>query len=277
MNSVSSEDANFVKDVIQSEESYSVRSSESFGLKWLFNEEDNNEKGNKKRNRKRQLISEEFSSSEETSGKLEIKKKRPNYFIALRISDDKIHEVVKTFQNDLIKENSKLKAALISPSTLHITIAVMYLDATQLNIAHNALEECSKDIITALKNVDFKLTFCGVGNFGNKVIFADIKTKEQIECLRKINSIITQSFEKNELFINVEKEYYPHLTLLKLSKNKSLKKSGIRKVNRHLYLPWINSIFGEETIKNLYLCSMQGMKEDDGFYECIATVSVNHE
>ena len=203
---------------------------------------------------------------------VKIKKKRPNHFLAIRVSDPTIHLAVKGFQDTVLKESEKLKPALIPLISLHITIAVMYLDETTVKIAQEYSKKCKNKINEALKTVNFKLIFRGVGNFRNEVVFAKLQEKEHIECLKTIYNVLMVEFEESGISFSDKKKYNPHLTLLKLSRKISLRKNGIRKVEESVYDEWLDSYFGEEIVKNLHLCSMQGAKEKDGFYGCLATI-----
>ena len=245
---------------------------ESYGLEWLFGEKHIGNRKNK-RNNKRRMIDYDISQSEDEMIEVKVKKKRPNHFLAIRVSDPTIHLAVKGFQDTLLKENEKLKPALIPLISLHITIAVMYLDETAIKIAQESLEKCKDKISEALKTVNFKLIFSGVGNFRNEVVFAKLQEKEHIECLKTIYNVLMVEFEESGISFSDKKEYSPHLTLLKLSRKSSLRKKGIKKVEESVYDEWLDLYFGEEVVKNLYLCSMQGTKEKDGFYGCLTTIT----
>lgn len=252
------------------------KEDESYGLDWLFGDKNVTEKKNKRKNRKKRMINYDNSESgeDESNKETKHKKKRPNHFVAIRVSDAAIHLSIKAFQDTVLKENEKLKPALIPLISLHITMAVMHLDEATIKIAQDALEKCKGKINEALKAVNFKLTFGGVGNFSNEIVFAKLQEKEQIECLKTINSIVADTFEEDGICLTDKKEYNPHLTLLKLSRKKSLRKNGIKKVEEGIYASWLDSYFGEESVTNVHLCSMQsGAKESDGFYKCVSTIT----
>jgi 2'-5' RNA ligase len=251
------------------------KEDESYGLEWLFSEKNIGDKKNKSKSRKRKMVNYDICESEE-DGRIEeikIKKKRPNHFVAIRVSDPAIHLAIKGFQDAVLKENEKLKPALIPLLSLHITMAVMHLDETTIKIAQDALEKCKDEISRALQAVDHKLIFSGVGNFNNQIVFTKLQEKEQIDCLKTINSVVTAIFEEDGICLADKREYNPHLTLLKLSRKSSLRKNGIKKVEENVYASWLDSYFGEELVKNVHLCSMQGAKEDDGFYKCLSTIT----
>lgn len=255
-----------------------IKKDGSYGLEWLFSEKHDNDKRCKHNKRKRRKMDYDKSESEDDyrDEVIKEKRKRPNHFVAIRVLDSKIHLATKEFQKIVLKENEKLKPALIPLISLHITMAVMHLDDSMLEIAKDSLEICKDKITEALADVDFRLTFHGVGNFKNQVVFAKIQEKEQIKCIKTINSMITEVFEKNGICLSDKKEYNPHLTLMKLSRKSSLRKNGIRKVEEKSYAPLIDLYFGDEIVKNVYLCSMHGDKEDDGFYKCLSSITFSN-
>ena len=210
---------------------------------------------------KRKRESEKGGRTEE----IKIQKKRPNHFVAIRVSDPAIHLAIKGFQDAVLKENEKLKPALIPLLSLHITMAVMHLDETTIKIAQDALEKCKDEISRALQAVNHKLIFSGVGNFNNQIVFAKLLKKQQIDCLKNINSVIKKAFEEDEICLTDKKEYNPHLTLL--IEKRSFRKDEIEK----RYESYLDKYFGEESVKKVHLYRM-GPKED-GSYECVSTIT----
>jgi A-kinase anchor protein 7 len=216
--------------------------------------------------RRRQSIKENVNQKrvEARTEEIKIQKKRPNHFVAIRVSDPAIHLAIKGFQDAVLKENEKLKPALIPLLSLHITMAVMHLDETTIKIAQDALEKCKDEISRALQAVDHKLIFSGVGNFNNQIVFAKLLEKQQIDCLKNINSVIKKAFEEDEICLTDKKEYNPHLTLIK---KRSFRKDEIKKI----YESYLDKCFGEESVKKVHLYRM-GPKED-GSYECVSTIT----
>ena len=255
--------------------------NESFGLELLFNEEskvNENKRRARKRNKYEMIQDPEKNivsdlDESKVTGKTTVKCKRPNHFVAIRVSNPEIQSVVENFQASLLQEDPNLKPALIPLPSLHLTMAVMHLDKAMTVVAKSALQKCKVKISQILDTVHFKLKFVGIGNFRNEVVFAKIEEKH-LECLKSINDVITAAFEDEGICTSDKKGWKPHLTLLKLSRKRSLRKKGIRKVNEDSYTSWNDSYFGEEVVKNVHLCSMFETKEQDGFYKCIETISL---
>ena len=68
------------------------------------------------------------------------------------------------------------------------------------------------------------------------------------------------------------KDYFPHMTLMKLSR---LWRSGMRRtvkvksIDPALYAEWVNSEFGSTAVRDIQLLEM-ARKEADGFYKCLS-------
>lgn len=251
--------------------------SESFGLELLFDEANEGRRKRRKRKKYEKIQTPEcndITSELDESGKVTVKRKRPNHFIAIRVSSAEIQSAAEKFQMFLLQEDANLKPALIPLPSLHLTMAVMHLDKAMTEVAKGALQKCKVKIMQILKSIHFKIQFVGVGNFRNEVVFVKIEEEKYLECLKSINDVIIATFENEGICMIDEKEWKPHLTLLKLSRKSSLRKKGIRKVNEDSYTSWTNSYFGEELVNNVHLCSMFEPKEQDGFYKCIETISL---
>ncbi len=57
-------------------------------------------------------------------------KPRPNFFLAVRVHDERLVQQVKAVQDKLmalIGDNHQLKNCFINPSKLHITLFVLYI------------------------------------------------------------------------------------------------------------------------------------------------------
>ena len=248
-----------------------ITQNDSLGLELLFSDRNLVNEDRLKKRRKRKMVATELDENDE-DGTGAVIKDKPNHFVAIRVSNAKIHSSVKDFQASLLKENAKIKPALIPLSSLHITMAVMHLDESSTEIARSALEKCKVKILPILNGVDLKLKFVGVGNFKHEVVFAKVEKGRNLESLNSVYEIITATFEEEGICVSRDKEWKPHLTLLKLSRKPALRRKGIRKVNDDNYASWMDFYFGEELVENLYLCSMFEQKEKDGFYKCVADI-----
>jgi 2'-5' RNA ligase len=63
-----------------------------------------------------------------------------------------------------------------------------------------------------------------------------------------------------------DKNFTPHMTLMKLSKSKDLFKKGIKKIDQSIYTQLKENPFGVEHVDKIHLCSITE-KDSDGFYK----------
>lgn len=64
-----------------------------------------------------------------------------------------------------------------------------------------------------------------------------------------------------------EKNFTPHMTLMKLSKAKHLYKKGIKKINKENYEHLSELHFGVEPVELIHLCSIREKEPDGSFYK----------
>lgn len=118
------------------------------------------------------------------------------------------------------------------------------------------------------------MTFSGLGHFNHQVLYAKLCGGEQMEVLKSVVNIVRETFTKEGIPSMDSREFSPHLTVMKLSRNPTLRRKGIKKIPEESYASWVDMSFGEEPVNAVHLCSMN-KKEKDGFYKCEATVTFN--
>ena len=198
----------------------------------------------------------------------------PNYFLAIRVSNPQIHSGIKIVQDSITTHTEKLTPALIPLATLHLTIMVMHLeDDEQIQKATEVLKQCRTSLEPILRDNALRLTFSGLDHFGHQVLYAKLFGEEEMEALKSVVNIVRETFTKEGIPSTDSREFSPHLTVMKLSRNPKLRRNGIKKIPVESYASWVDMSFGEEPVNALHLCAMNQKKEKDGFYKCVATVT----
>ncbi|XP_062857866.1 A-kinase anchor protein 7-like isoform X2 [Trichomycterus rosablanca] len=228
--------------------------------------------GKTKRKRKEKGQDEE----EEDRGK-EKKKKgspRPNYFVSIPITNQKIKQGVEEVQAEVLQKEPRLSRALIPIGTLHITVLVTHL-ATQeeINAAALALEEMQSTLTSLVGGRSLVLPFRGIGHFRQEVAFIQIEDGEHLDTLTHIADSVRRAFDEKGIPIADQKAFTPHLTFIKLSRAPTLRRKGIKKLDPGLYGEFEQKIFGQENVCRLDLCSMLKKKDADGYYHREKTVT----
>ncbi|GAB1598563.1 uncharacterized protein LOC115212386 [Argonauta hians] len=193
---------------------------------------------------------------------------RPNFFVALRITDEEILKKVVWMQEEILQNEPKYFECLVPPVCLHVTLCMLRLDHTH-QIA---------DATTLLKNIHSELseTIAGsepikirnVSHFSNRVVYGCIEIPEQLTHLvQKLKCY----FLENNFLLDTDSPFTPHMTLMKLTRQVS-NMIGSNQFNPSIYEQYINCDFGVQIVDNLYLCSTEKTRQEDGFY--ISTIKL---
>ncbi|EFX73206.1 hypothetical protein DAPPUDRAFT_325475 [Daphnia pulex] len=189
---------------------------------------------------------------------------RANHFFAVQISDCQIVEAVHNVHRTILEQEPELSSALVSPSTLHITLAVAHLSSPEDLV----LEETVRVFSTSrLQTQQLDLHLEQVGHFDNKVIYASVKEEsEGTEHLNHLSKSLRERCQKAGLTLIDGDRFTPHVTLLKLSKDPRLNRKGIKAVASHLYEKHVDCVFGRQVVESVQLLSMTDPKDEKGYY-----------
>ncbi|NXY14233.1 AKA7G protein, partial [Atrichornis clamosus] len=207
-----------------------------------------------------------------------VSKKRPqeppNYFVAIPITDDQILDRIEDVQELIFSKEPDLSRALLPVQTMHITILVAHLGTDEeVKKAVLALKQSKTKLEDILQGKDLKLTFHGIGEFNNRVLYVKM-LEEDLKMLSRIAEAVEECFMEMNLDISGSKCFKPHLTFLKLSKVSRLRRKGFRKTCLDLYKEYEDSYFGTEVLSRIDLCAMRKKKQESGYYYCECSINV---
>ncbi|KAM6210853.1 uncharacterized protein WM294_001162 isoform 2-T2 [Sarcoramphus papa] len=208
----------------------------------------------------------------------EVSKKRPqetpNYFVAIPITDDQILDRIEDVQELIFTKEPDLLRALLPVQTMHLTIIVAHLGTEEeVKKAVLALKQSKTKVEAILQGKDLNMTFHGIGQFNNQVIYVKMSEEDQ-KMLSRIAEAVEECFIEMNLDISGSKDFKPHLTFLKLSKAPRLKRRGFRKICSDLYKEYEDSYFGTEVFSQIDLCAMRKKKQESGYYYCECSINV---
>ncbi|CAL1294757.1 unnamed protein product [Larinioides sclopetarius] len=151
-------------------------------------------------------------------------------------------------------------------STLHITLMVINVSDEDtheraLRALHNVYDECNE----VMYQDPMQLEFSGLGNFGDRVLYAKIKRDQQYRRLCSLAESVKRHFAKVNIFSTDSRPFNPHLTIAKIDFSMKEQK-GLEKINPNLYASLINKHIGFQTIDGIQLLSMRSPKDDAGYY-----------
>ncbi|XP_035666484.1 uncharacterized protein LOC118409519 isoform X2 [Branchiostoma floridae] len=226
----------------------------------------------RKRKREKTGEAEEYVEEEGgEEGKVKKKKResrpRPNYFVAIRVSNEEIHRGLEAVQQAVLEQEKNLLPAMIPLINMHITLLVTHLREEQVDRAKEALRLAKARLNPKFLRPESRLvlTFQGLGTFRNDVVFAKIQENDHLTSLRELAETVQTCFVEKEVCSKKDKGFEPHLTLMKTSRNFG-KLRSIKKIDPKLYEEFNDQRFGEQIVEGLQLCSMLKKKEADGYY-----------
>ncbi|PKU46958.1 involucrin-like [Limosa lapponica baueri] len=114
----------------------------------------------------------------------EVSKKRPretpNYFVSIPITDDQILDRIEDVQELIFTKEPDLLRALLPVQTMHLTIIVAHLGTEEeVKKAVQALKQSKTKVEAILQGKDLKMTFHGIGQFNNQVIYVKMLEEDQ--------------------------------------------------------------------------------------------------
>ncbi|NXO00290.1 AKA7G protein, partial [Rhinopomastus cyanomelas] len=208
----------------------------------------------------------------------ETSKKRPreapNYFVAVPITDDQILDRIEDVQELIFTKEPNLLRALLPVQTMHLTLVVAHLGTEEeVKKAVLALKQSKAKVEAILQGQELRMAFRGIGQFNNQVVYVKMLEEAQ-KMLSRVAEAVEECFTEMNLNISGSKDFKPHLTFLKLSKARGLKRRGFRRICPDLYEEYEDSYFGTEVFSQLDLCAMHKKKQESGYYHCECSIDV---
>nr|CAD7414536.1 unnamed protein product [Timema poppensis] len=152
---------------------------------------------------------------------------RPNYFVGIQVSNPEIHRAVRLVQQRIIRQEPALCSTVIPTPKLHLTLAVSYLpDPEYVNRAAKVVKECVNAAKETFTTPPVSLTFTGIKSFKNEVVFIGIKEGSALQRVNDLASKLETSLQAAGLSSSSKKAFRPHLTLMKLSKDFTLRRKA---------------------------------------------------
>ncbi|KAK3506602.1 hypothetical protein QTP70_010869 [Hemibagrus guttatus] len=229
------------------------------------------EKTKGKRKKRGRVENEEDGEKEKKTKK---DSPRPNYFVSIPITNQKIKQGVEEVQAEVLQKDPRLSRALIPVGTLHVTLLVTHLSSQeQIDAAALAIEEMESMLTSLVGGRILVLPFRGIGHFKQEVAFIQIEEGEHLSTLTHIVDSVRKAFEEKGIPAGDQKAFKPHLTFIKLSRAPKLRHQGVKKLDSSLYASFEQRVFGEEKVCTMDLCSMLKKKDADGYYHREKTVT----
>nr|XP_042704101.1 A-kinase anchoring protein 7 isoform X2 [Chrysemys picta bellii] len=205
------------------------------------------------------------------------KQDQPNYFISLPITNPEITRGIQAVQDIVVQKDHRLSQAMIRYGSLHVTLLVMHLsNEEEVGTAVRALLESKDAVEELLQGKHLDLSFQGIDDFRNQVVFVKFAASHHTAALTEISETMKKIFQEKGILAGENRAFKPHLTFMKLSKSPELRKQ-VKKIDPHLYENFKSHYFGDETLYRLDLCSMLKKKQPNGYYHCESSITVGEK
>lgn len=189
-------------------------------------------------------------------------KMRPNYFLAMKVTDPEITQTAEGIQDIILDHEPRFESCCMPLHCLHVTLCTLGLDTPE------QVEHCSevlnrlKPELTSMVPKDKPLHFKGMAQFFNRVVYAKVEcSPEMYEFVDHIKLCL-----KNEgVEIRDNHDFVPHMTIVKVTRTVG------NSTGKKYIPPWIYSHksevdFGHQVFDNMHLCKMSHERNKDGFY-----------
>lgn len=195
---------------------------------------------------------------------------RPTHFVCIPITSPQIRAAAQDVQEALCSVDPRLSDGCLPVPALHLTLAMIRIgNDKELQKVKQILNDLRFQFISLLTPDNSDLCFKGVSNFRDRVIYT--KPFPQNALARFATLLLQKLSDAGVPTPGNYTEYQPHTTLIKLSRP-MCRQFNMTSIDRNLYLPFVDKMFGHQYVECFNLCSISGAKEDDGFYERLLTV-----
>ncbi|XP_043937520.1 leukocyte receptor cluster member 9 [Protopterus annectens] len=207
----------------------------------------------------------------ENRAELSTAKKKPNYFIAVRISNEEVRMAVKEIQNHLIRKEPELAECCVPVSSLHLTLCLLHLDSQEAfdaayAVLHDLKSECQRLLPPTLI-----LNFHTLQDFHSHVLYvAPVPVPELVQFMETLAHRFT---EKGIVVIKPPSYANLHVTIAKIPKLLS-KKNPELKLAPELYKDCPVTELGSQAVDCLAFCFAGKTRRTDGFFTTLMSINL---
>ena len=204
------------------------------------------------------------------AGQYHSTKNRPSHFICIQVTDEAVRSQVQKVQQNITKYVPQLSDGCHPPTSLHVTLCMLKLRHEQDKVvAKEVMRRCQGQLVSLLPRC-LQLVFEGVGNFRNRLVY--VKVREEPALTKLVEFLMEQLQLAGIQTPGNHDKFTPHMTIVKLSRP-LCRELHTDSINPSSYESFLDTHFGEQCMKEIFLCSIADSKESDGFYLRLATVS----
>jgi len=207
---------------------------------------------------------------------------RPTHFVAVRFLSREIRRRIQQVQQWFVAKDPLFEQCLVPLRRLHVALLLTSIPEERAQEARAACAEAAREIRRVLGRRPLHLIASGVGHFGERVLFARVRT-EPATALQKAHDVLVRAFvrrgfqvlnEASQMWLSEDEEthfFTGHASFLKVSR--ALSQAQTSEERRmlsqlrpsELDLGQMGTFFGTQLCSEFELLSMRGMASD-GYY-----------
>lgn len=192
---------------------------------------------------------------------------RPNMFTAIRTDNPKLISELRKVQEAAVEDNYDAKDYIVPLAEAHVTLSVFeLLDMRQEAFLIQEFQRSLAGKKSELLELDKKLEFCGLGCFGDKILYA--KPIGGTDFLKCAHDILEKVIYDNNSILKTYgyPTYNPHITMFRKPWHAtSYNNVDLFKLSDQFY----NTTFGTHQATTIQLCKMRN-RMSDGYWQVIS-------
>jgi len=181
-----------------------------------------------------------------------------NVFVAIELDNSEILGNMQQVQDYCVEKDASIAKHKLPLEKAHVTLLVSHVEEENLPKAKAAIDGALQEVVSTFPDNKFQLEIKGVGNFGNKTVFAKVGAGASF--LKHLNRSLLKKFESMGFESNNRFDV-PHSTFLKVVQ-------GHEEIPPELYSKFSQKTFGSIMVQNIKLLSMSKKPTPEGRYHC---------
>ncbi|XP_014672297.1 PREDICTED: leukocyte receptor cluster member 9-like [Priapulus caudatus] len=196
---------------------------------------------------------------------------RPNYFVAVHVTNPEVIAKVTAIQADVRAYDPRLAEGFLHTGALHVTLAMLRLDGPDdVRACQVALRAAPRRLRRFLAAGPLALEFPALATFNQRVLYAATRRDERfLAFVQELQDHLLN----NGVRVHHSLDYVPHLTVMKMSRPLA-RRLGTYYVDQRAYESRAGDSVGGQTCDRMYLCEISEMRNADGFYRHVTSVGL---
>ncbi|XP_055332749.1 uncharacterized protein LOC129584562 [Paramacrobiotus metropolitanus] len=191
---------------------------------------------------------------------------RPNFFVAVRMTDPEILAKAQEVSDHIAGMEPNFKICCLPVKCLHITLATLRLNGlSDITHAVSVLRNMRGKLREAFPE-PIELDIANLDTFYQNVLFAKIKDNATF---MEFADNVRSGLQRGAVRIVDNHSFIPHMTLMKITRPVQRQFSHSRRIDPSVYIRFKDAVFGKQIVKDIYLCPIGVDRREDGFYQTV--------